>query len=322
MGGRNGGTFLLSKPPMSLHWDGLETSPQGLEATEEEKTEAAQLIQGRRLLCPKVKSLELQTSWSYVSPSALTFLCAFPALENLTLGFVDQYTGLLLAQAIKESCPNVRSLRHSILQYNGPYIPHDKSDGLVSIIEACTPGNLDHVAIALRTFEDTFKQALLKHGDRLEVLEIALQYHDTPGVLENICKVLQRCKRLKKFSMYNYHRSYEVQDVSILLEGLKECHELENLSLIGFPFIDRNEDFIPQVEYERTDQFFEDMKYEITVSEDVLPTGWKYCERAVFGLNQSVSTEKLRRLAFEAVEGLPLLTTLILNMDWFEKDLK
>ncbi|KAG0276659.1 hypothetical protein BGZ96_003194 [Linnemannia gamsii] len=209
-------------------------------------------------------------------------------------------TGLLLAQVIEESCPNARSLRHSLLQFDGPYIPYDESDGLASIIKACTPGNLDHVAVALRTFEDTIKDALSRHGDRLEVLEIALQYHERWGISA---------------------RAYEVQDVSILLEGVKECHELENMSSIEFPFIVRNAEVITNVEYERMDQFLQDLKGEIPASEDVLPTGWRYSERVVFGLNQSVSTEELRRLAFKAIEG-PLLTTLILNMDWFDKDVK
>jgi hypothetical protein len=272
-------------------------------------------------LCPKVKSFELYVIQTHPGTSTLTLLSAFPALETFILGFVDQRSGLLLAQAIKESCPNIRSLQTIGLQYS-VFIPYDEPDGMALILDACTPGNLDHISLARRTFDETFKGTLLRHGDRLEVLEIALYFQETLGVLENLSKVLEGCKRLKKFSMYNYRRSYEVQDVSILLEGAKKCHELEDLSLIGFPFIDTNEDFLPEVEYERMGQFLEDVKGEIPASRDVLPADWRYSEKVVVGLNESVSTEELRRLAFEAVEGLSLLKTLVLNTDWFERDLK
>ncbi|KAF8935509.1 hypothetical protein BGZ47_009911 [Haplosporangium gracile] len=213
----------LRKSAVNLEWSGLETaSPGSLQATEEQKLEVAILIQGQhslRLL--KVKSLELQFFWSQARIATITFFSTFSALEALTLGYVDDRVGTILAQVLKGCCPNIRFLQNTYLQFESPFRPPHEPDGMAFIVETCAPGKLDHVALGQCLFDEVFRDALLVHRDSLEVLELTLYIQETSDALENIRKVLEVCMRLKRVVLRNCRRSYKVEDASIILEGLR-----------------------------------------------------------------------------------------------------
>ncbi|KAG0196063.1 hypothetical protein BGX33_002180, partial [Mortierella sp. NVP41] len=85
--------------------------------------------------------------------------------------------------------------------------------------------------------------ALRDQGDGLETLELIIRNANYMGVhekmatiLEKTKKVLERCRRLERFSMYNYSKKNRVRYPSILLEGLRTSQELESLVLVGLPF--------------------------------------------------------------------------------------
>ncbi|KAK3839828.1 MAG: hypothetical protein J3R72DRAFT_492366 [Linnemannia gamsii] len=279
--GKHEDIFILATPTMNEQWNGLDPSARSL-MTQEQQTEAAHLLQGRPLLVPKLKSLHLQLIWQRTSDASYSLN------------------------------PDLHTENH----YNSVH----RGDGIPYMVDACAPGRLTRVALTRWNFDDRLRDALLQHRDRLEVLELSLYHLEiSEGVLENIGKVLAGCKRLKEFSMYNFRRKYQVEDTSTLLEELKCCLDLESLTLVGFPFIDRCL-FDIEEEADRFIQYSSDTNGEKPASEAELPPGWHYSSRLVFGPNSTMSTKEFRNMTFEVVTDLPHMKTVVLNDDGFEKD--
>ncbi|KAG0256250.1 hypothetical protein BGZ95_005546 [Linnemannia exigua] len=311
--------FILATPTMNEQWNGLDPTTRSL-MTKELQTEAALLLQGRPLLVPKLKSLHLQLMWQTTSDASYSLVRAFPAAEMITICILDEEVGMRLGKNLQEFCPNLRSIQNPNLYTENHYNPVRRGDGIPYIVNACAPGKLTHVALTRWRFDDRLRDALLQHRDGLEVLQLSLYHLEiSEGDLENIGKVLAGCKRLKEFSLYNFRRWYQVEDTSILLDGLKCCLDLESLMLVGFPFIDRSL-FDIEEEEDRFIQYSNDTCGEKPASEAELPTNWRYSPRFVFGPNSTMSTEEFRNMTFEVVADLPHMKTVILNDDRFEKE--
>ncbi|KAF9117467.1 hypothetical protein BGW39_002159 [Mortierella sp. 14UC] len=292
--GNGDATIISPTPPINEQWNGLHPSARS-SMTREQQAEANKMIQGQSLLVPKLKSLHLRPMWCRTSDAAYSLVRAFPALEAITLNILDEEIGTRLDISAR------------------------RDGGIPCIIGACAPATLVNVALARWRFDNRLRDALMQHQDRLEVLELTLYHLEiSAGVLENIGKVLAGCKRLTKFSLYNFRRSFQIKDTSIILDGLKDCLDLKSLTLVGFPFIDRTL-FDIEEEQDRFDQFMRDTQNEVPVSKAVLPPGWRYCPKFVVGPNSTMSTSEFRDMTFQVVSHLPFVKTIVLNDDRFEK---
>ncbi|KAG0272300.1 hypothetical protein BGZ95_011957 [Linnemannia exigua] len=275
-------SIVVEDTPMNEFCNDLELSPTSSKVVEEERrVEGAQLDQGQSLLLPRLKSFR-----------------------------VDFRTN-------GECCPNLRSVQIPEVHFESPSYTLISSDVASCLVDACAPGNMVHAALRCDRFESKLRDSLLIHRDKLEVLELGVYLETTTEALENICQVVEGCRRLKRLSVYNYSRAYKAKDASILLAGMKGCFELEHLVLAGFPFIDRTSRNA-RSEKVRTEQFLNETKDEVHASVALLPPGWRYSARGVAGSSEASSIKMLRDMTFEAVCHLSELKTVALNRDWFD----
>jgi hypothetical protein len=103
---------------------------------------------------------------------------------------------------------------------------------ITNLLQACTPGNLIHLKMGVSLLDDALTAALLPYVDTLETLDITL-YSSAEEGLNNLARVLERCQRLKSFTLENYRFRQPALRLFIILEALKS-DRLESLTLIGF----------------------------------------------------------------------------------------
>ncbi|KAG0372591.1 hypothetical protein BGX24_012835 [Mortierella sp. AD032] len=231
----SGDAHIAQEPTMNPQWSGpsITSLPH---MTEERRLEAAQLVQGRSLLLPKVKTLHLEILWDMTSDSTYSLIQAFPALKTLRIGNVDISNGPRLGKILREFCPLLQSIQNPALAYSHHRRTTPSFQGMAHVINACKPGNLIHAAVVQNDFDESMRDALLKQGDRLEVLELTINSVDTDTTFKNLRQVLEGCRRLKKFSLFSFVKLCKPQDALLFLDGLNECCELESLALVGFPY--------------------------------------------------------------------------------------
>ncbi|KAF9130274.1 hypothetical protein BGX30_013580 [Mortierella sp. GBA39] len=324
---RGEGLYLARVPPVNATWNGLRLLDQYRMMTKVQRDEAAGLIQGRSLLLPKVQTLALIIDWAKTSDNTYNLLRAFPSVETLKLALVNEQTAVPLGRSLREFCPNLRSIQNVGLAYNDDMIPPFGPDGMSYIVEAVAHGALVHAALHRQVFDGRLTNALLAHRDGLEVLELSLTWKQSLTVLENIRRVLEECHWLRKFTIYSNSTSYQVQDVSILLDGLKSCQYLETLILVGFPFVHRDLDEVIHGDFgedvegvkNMVEQYLKSGRGEAPPSAAVLPHGWRYVHRTIAGINMSASNDKFRKMAFDVIGTLPVMKSVVLNSDLFEK---
>lgn len=312
-------------PMMNDQWNGLDPSTLS-SLTNEEQAEATELIQGRSLWLPKVKTLHLLVKWSDTCKSAVCSLVrSFPALEMLKIGFINNELGMRLGKNLKEICPNLRSILNTMPAFDSGSVPSPGYDGISYIVGACSPGNLTHLELNRWEFDAKLADALVKHRDGLEILDVSLSdYHHIVHSFENMGKVLERCTRLREFSMYNDSRLCKEQHASILLNGLKACKTLEWLTLVGFPFAgpdESGEESGDEEEGERGTELGVPGNATFTPPRprpfELLP-GWRQSENKNRG-DLVAPKDSLKIMVFEAVGQLPAMKTVDLNNQRFEK---
>ncbi|KAK3813854.1 MAG: hypothetical protein J3R72DRAFT_480545 [Linnemannia gamsii] len=263
--------FIFEVTPMNTYCNGLEIpATSSMMEERQQYVETAQMVQAQTLLFPKLKSLRLELSWHGASDAAFSLVRSFPALETITLGVLEMEFSSRLARNLREGCPNLRSIKNPDVHLENRSLALIGDDVAACLVDACAPGNLVHAVLKCERFENVLSDSLLVHRDRLEVLELGVYHQTTTEALENIRNVVKRCKRLKRFSVYNYSRAYKAQDASILLAGVKECFELEHLVLAGFPFFDITSKNA-QNEKVRTEQYLAEIKNEVRAYVAVLP---------------------------------------------------
>lgn len=306
---------------MNEQWNGLDPSSL-VSLTDEEQAEAVELIQGRSLLLPKVKTLHLLVKWSDTSRSTVCNLVrSFPALETLKIGFVDNELGTRLGRNLKETCPNLRSILNMMPAFDSGRVPMPGYDGISFIVGACVPGNLVHLELNRWEFDAKLADALIEHRDGLEILDVSLSdYHHIVQSFENVSRVLEKCTRIREFSMYNDSRLCKENHASILLKGLKACRTLEWLTLVGFPFAgpdesDNEADDEEQGELETSPG--SPGSSNLTPIFELLP-GWSRSENKNRG-DLVAPRDTLKIAVFEAVGALPAIKTVDLNNQRFEK---
>ncbi|KAF9126979.1 hypothetical protein BGW39_006194 [Mortierella sp. 14UC] len=190
-------------------------------------------------LLSKLTTLHLGIYWggSYTD-YVYDLVRACPVLETLAL---DPSLDLKLKTwkpILREFCPQLRAVH---------YIPHhwpqekrrwyfSNNEGVIALIESIAPGNLMDLRIQLQVLDNRVTTAILKHGVRLETLEMLF-----PGyggeLFGNVAKITQRCKRLKRLSLRSARDDWSARDAEALLTKLGEpwiCQELESLELRGF----------------------------------------------------------------------------------------
>ncbi|KAG0372589.1 hypothetical protein BGX24_012833 [Mortierella sp. AD032] len=307
------------RPPMNENWNGLDLTTE-FSLTNEEQTEAAELIQGRSLLLPNLKTLHLLNRWDRTDKYAVCNLVrTFPALETLIIGFVHSDIRLPLGKVLKEYCPNIRSI-----QGKPDYMTGDGSlpgyDGIGYVVGGCLPGNLVEFSLSRQEFDAKLADALMVHRDGLEALNVGLSHKDL--IIQsctNVRKVLEGCRLLKEFSMRINHAQYKEQDTFDVLIGLKVCRTLERLSFYGPLCAERdNLDRINEME-EGTVAGYGAGNTPLRPIFTLLP-GWQHSDRneGDHGRRRPL-TDAFKNKVFEAVQGLPALKTFELNEDLIQK---
>ncbi|KAG0312917.1 hypothetical protein BGZ97_010699 [Linnemannia gamsii] len=350
---------IVSKPRINNEWSGLDTSIFSL-LTDEDQGEAAELMQGRPLLLPKVKTLHLQVCELDSRTIVCNLVRAFPALETLMLGHVDAAYALRLSRALKEFCPNLRSIQDKRVALHDETHLVTGFDEFAIVVGGCMPRNLGHLVLSRAKFVDNLaKQLISSYGDSLEVLEVRLSgVKDTQRSVDNICKVLLQCSRLRELSVYNQSRIRKGLGVSRLLLGVRTCRTLEKLSLVGFPFAvseDSDEEVFSEEKADKDNE--DDGEGEDEDEEDeedeegedkeggdeggggddghgTEVKGWRATRqsRPVFQLlpgwsqsenksrrNMMSPSDSLKTMVFETAGELPVIKTIILNNQRFEK---
>ncbi|KAK3839818.1 MAG: hypothetical protein J3R72DRAFT_492353 [Linnemannia gamsii] len=311
----SGDAHIAQEPTMNPQWSGpsITSLPH---MTEERRLEAAQLVQGRSLLLPKVKTLHLEILWDMTSDSTYSLIQAFPALKTLRIGNVDINDGPRLRQVLREFCPLLQSIQNPVLAYSHHRRTTPSFQGMAHVINACKPGNLIHAAVVKNGFDESMRDALLKQGDRLEVLELTINSVDTDTTFKNLRQVLEGCRRLKKFSLFSFVKLCKHQDALLFLDGLNECCELESLALVGFPYkVQGNEDV--RDGHDNDDESHRELVSSSNEAISItsgLPPHWRPVPRVVAGANVSPSTLDFRTLVFDGISHLPRLKTVHLDL--------
>lgn len=310
-------------PVMNADWSGLEDSFLA-NMTENERVESSQLFHEPRrpLVLPNVKTLHLIMPM----PETCALFRALPALETLYVGPPLQSDAQELRRLVREFCPHLQSIQNpDINTWNWDFIGY--SEHVVAIlIDSCPVGNLVHLALNVLLIDNSLRDAILEHAGSLEVLELNINYsHEWDEVFVNLGKVLGRCERLRKVSLFNYKRSCNVNDTRAVLQGLKSCRGLKHLTMVGYPYLtwDRREkDGRRKVELIKA-QFEAIEEPSPSTSEVMTAGGWeekKVYRNAVMPQWQLQSpTQKLRALVFDALTGLADLKVVALNEEWFER---
>ncbi|KAF9120326.1 hypothetical protein BGW39_011495 [Mortierella sp. 14UC] len=310
---------ILDADPMNEQWNGLEAS--ALSSMKKRRyARAIYLIQGRSLLLPKLKSLRLLVSWRKTSDATHTLVRAFPALETITLLYIDKEDGSRLGRNLQEFCSNLRSIRDPDRYYDNSFFSLIADDGISQVVDACSPGSLVRASLAIWVLQESLRVSLLKHRDVLEVLELSLSHDVTLGNIENIRMVLEGCKRLKRFAVYNGYKLYNSpEETRILLEGLVDCRELESVVLVGFPHVGLMSMVNVEAEMAAIDNYRKKHRDEHPPFPETLPADWRYVPVSIARSNISVSTKEFRLMAFAAISHLPRMKSLVLNCDSFER---
>ncbi|KAF9117457.1 hypothetical protein BGW39_002164 [Mortierella sp. 14UC] len=139
----------------------------------------------------------------------------------------------------------------------------------------------------------------------MEVLELSLCNELTPEKIENICMVLEGCKRLKRFSVYNFQGSYNTQEARVLLDDLVDCRELESVALVGFPYVPLGVMVSVEAEIARVDEYWKETRDEQPPFPETLPADWRHVPESIAWENISVSAKEFRTMAFAAISHLP-----------------
>ncbi|KAF9126978.1 hypothetical protein BGW39_006193 [Mortierella sp. 14UC] len=328
-------TNLLDEPCMNDAWSGLTASSLA-RMTPKNVAAATKHIQGRSLLLPKLRKLCLSLAWSESSDAICSLVRAFPSLEMLIVGNIDHKSASKLAENLQGFCPNLRSLEDITLVIGGvptshPYgLSPSGPDAIIHVIDACAPGTLAHINLNRRELSTKLANALLRHRDGIETLELKFNGQRPARALRNVRKVLNGCcDRLKKFSLIDSTQC-EHRMASGILEALKRCQRLETLKLVLFP--------LPwpyaSIEHGNSDSNNEDEEGEIVVGVDdvlvqdgtpgtvfQLPSGWRQIELipSLHSLSSPTLTDAFKSMVFEAVADLSEVQTFDLNRLRFER---
>ncbi|KAK3839815.1 MAG: hypothetical protein J3R72DRAFT_492347 [Linnemannia gamsii] len=307
------------RPPMNENWNGLDLTTE-FSLTNEEQTEAAELIQGRSLLLRNLKTLHLLNRWDRADERAVCNLVrAFPALETLIIGFVYNDTALLLGKVMKECCPNIRSI-----QGKPDYMTGDGSlpgyDGIGYVVGGCLPGKLVDFSLNRQEFDAKLADALMEHRNGLEILNVELSDKDL--IIQsctNVRKVLEGCRRLKEFSMRINHAQYKEQDTFDVLIGLKVCRTLERLSFYG-PLCAERDDLGRSDEAEEGTMVGYGAGDEPLCHIFILLSGWQHSKSNEDDHRyRRPLTDAFKNKVFENVRDIPALKNVELNEDLFQK---
>ncbi|KAG0202673.1 hypothetical protein BGX33_009540 [Mortierella sp. NVP41] len=313
-------TYLLKVPSMNAQWNGLKTSALS-DLTDEQVAEASQLVEGRPLLLPKVKTLHLDIPWSKTSKATYNLVRAFPGLETLMIGHVHRAQAPRLSRNLREFCPQLRAVRTLDPGRELPWMSGETNGVVDDIpwIEACAPGRLAHFAMSIWTVNEELTNALLQHKDSLEILELFIRDEDLFDFVDYLEEILRQCMRLKQLSLCHDGILWDLEALPTLLDGLSTCQELESLALVGFPdsydyYDDSNEDESEDEEDESEDEEDGEDEGETIggIFYPVLPRGWRHVPRIDIG-NDYGSTKKCRDMVFEVVNRLPAMETVVLN---------
>ncbi|KAK3839817.1 MAG: hypothetical protein J3R72DRAFT_492349 [Linnemannia gamsii] len=277
-------TTLLDEPRMNDEWGGL-TETSLTEMTRKEVADVTKWIQGRPLLLPKLKKLWMRQSWSESSDAVCSLVCAFPSLEFFSIGTITTELVSKLPKNLQEFCPNLRSIHDAT--YCSGNMAQGSHDVIIYVIDAFTSGTLAHIEPHRISFSTDLANALLKHQDGPETLEIKFINQRPAKALRNVRKVLDGCcDRLKKFSLADSNADIDHDDSDNNTES--EDEEVN----VG---VDTEE--VPVCEDDTTPTVFQ------------LPSGWRQTELApcVYYLESSILSDAFMNVDFEAVADLPYL---------------
>ncbi|KAF9155927.1 hypothetical protein BG015_007958 [Linnemannia schmuckeri] len=186
-----------------------------------------------RTLCfPALKHLSCELS-GVMRLESLVGRC--PRLESLELTIIYQTDFDRVAQGIRSSCPNLRSL----------HIGDDMHpERILPILQSCplTPG-LQELRLCLKTVDKDILTTILSHASTLKSLDLSIARCNPLG-MEYIRRVLKAGQQLENFSL-KVVRGKESDYMAGLTRERWECLQLKTLCL-ELPFAKASPNPIPR----------------------------------------------------------------------------
>ncbi|KAG0202672.1 hypothetical protein BGX33_009539 [Mortierella sp. NVP41] len=311
-------TRFIDQPRVNVDWNGL--ADLSLATMSEEQVVANnQLIQGRSLVLPKVKTLHLDLmneAKDGVVGTTQSLVRVCPALETLMVRGISEEAAWPLSRNIRELCPHLRSIQNSGLCVHHLHCQHYSDDGFASLVEACAPGNLVHCVLNVWGFSSRLSDALLVHRDGLETLELTFR-GSIDNTVQQVNEVLKQSKRLKRFVAYNYDYYCLDRTTLRLLKGLDACQTLESLTLARFPYSDFHARYGSEEEGIETGSATRGKQ---SRSPSNLLSDWHQVPSIGYSEFKSPANE-LKNMVFEAIARLRALRVLELDGARFERTL-